>query len=75
MIEAALKRNQHFVNAGIARFIEADFESIKFEEERFDKILAMRVRLFFDKPEEAKKLAKPWLAPGGKIFVQYDEPK
>jgi hypothetical protein len=34
----------------------------------------MRVRLFHDEPERARQLASRWLAPGGRLFVQYDEP-
>lgn len=43
-------------------------------DERFDKVLAMRVRLFHDEPDLARQLAERWLAPRGKLFVQYDEP-
>jgi ubiquinone/menaquinone biosynthesis C-methylase UbiE len=74
MVDAAAKRNQQFVEAGVARFLESEFESLDLGDMKFDKVLAMRVRLFHDKPHEAKKLAKRWLAPKGKLFVQYDEP-
>jgi protein-L-isoaspartate O-methyltransferase len=32
-------------------------------------------RLFHEQPELAHALAKRWLAPRGKIFVEYDEPE
>lgn len=74
MVAAAAKRNQQFVEAGVARFLESELESLDLGDEKFDKVLAMRVRLFHDKPAEAKRLAKRWLATNGKLFVQYDEP-
>lgn len=74
MIAAATKRNAAFVQAGVAKFVAGDLESVDLGAERFDKIFAMRVRLFHTDPELARKLAKRWLAPGGKLFVQYDEP-
>jgi ubiquinone/menaquinone biosynthesis C-methylase UbiE len=75
MIAAAAKRNEAFVRAGVARFEVATLEALDLGEERFDKVLAMRVRLFHDQPEEARRLARRWLAPKGKLFVQYDEPQ
>ncbi|WEF34376.1 class I SAM-dependent methyltransferase [Pseudoduganella chitinolytica] len=74
MVAAATKRNAAFVSAGLATFVVATLESYDPGQARFDKVLAMRVRLFHDRPEEAGRLAERWLAPGGKLFVQYDEP-
>lgn len=74
MIDMAAKRNEGFVQAGLARFMWAEFESVDLGNEKFDKIFAMRVRLFHAEPERSQALAQRWLAPQGKIFVQYDEP-
>lgn len=74
MIEAAARRNAVFVQAGVARFMLGSLESLDPGTERFDKVFAMRVRLFVDDPERAHALARRWLAPGGRIFVEYDEP-
>lgn len=74
MIAAAAKRNDAFVKAGIARFLPGDFATLDLGEARFDKVFAMRVRLFKDRPEAARALAERWLAPGGRLFVEYDEP-
>jgi ubiquinone/menaquinone biosynthesis C-methylase UbiE len=74
MVRAAETRNQGYVRSGTAKFVTSAFESLNLGEERFDKVFAMRVRLFFAEPEKAQRLAKRWLAPGGRIFVQYDEP-
>jgi SAM-dependent methyltransferase len=43
MVEAAAKRNEAFVKAGLAQFIMADLESADLGERMFDKVLAMRV--------------------------------
>lgn len=74
MIDAATRRNEAFVRAGRASFVLGTLESLDLGKQRFDKILAMRVRLFKDDPERARALAERWLAPRGKLFVQYDEP-
>lgn len=74
MVAAAAKRNAAFVSAGMAEFVEASMESYDPERTRFDKVLAMRVRLFHEQPAEARRLAESWLAPHGQLFVEYDEP-
>ena len=74
MVAAAAKRNAAFVGTGVAEFAVATLESLDLGNERFDKVLAMRVRLFHDQPVEARRLAERWLRPGGKLFVEYDEP-
>lgn len=74
MVDMATRRNQPFVGAGLATFMQSELESLDLGDKKFDKVLAMRVRLFHEHPEQARKLAKRWLAPRGKMFVQYDEP-
>jgi ubiquinone/menaquinone biosynthesis C-methylase UbiE len=74
MVDAAAKRNQVAVGAGIATFLQGELETLDLGGEKFDKVLAMRVRLFHDDPARARALAQRWLAPGGRLFVQYDEP-
>jgi len=74
MIDAALTRNAAFVGAGRAAFVEGTLESLDLGEQRFDKVFAMRVRPFEDAPEQARALAERWLAPGGRLFVEYDAP-
>jgi hypothetical protein len=50
-------------------------QTIDLGDRLFNKIFAQRVRLFHEQPERAHALAKRWLAPRGKIFVEYDEPE
>src|SRR5687767_13422416 len=74
MIEAASRRNAVHIQAGRAEFICADFENLDLGSRRFDKIFAVRVGLFWREPERARGIAERWLAPGGELFVEYDEP-
>lgn len=74
MIEAAAKRNADSVRAGHAGFLVGELESVDLGARRFDKVFAMRVRLFEDEPERARALVDRWLAPGGQLFVEYDAP-
>lgn len=75
MIDAAMRRNAQFVGAGKAQFLLGDVRTIDLGDRLFDKIFAQRVRLFHDEPELAQALLKRWLAPRGKVFVEYDEPE
>lgn len=75
MIDAAAKRNAAFVEAGLASFVLGSLETVELGAQRFDKIFAMRVRLFKDDPARARARTERWLAPGGKLFVEYDEPE
>ena len=74
MIQAATRRNEAYVGAGRAEFLVADLEDLDLGERRFDKIFAVRVGLFHHAPERARGLAEGWLAPGGELFVFYDQP-
>lgn len=74
MIQAAERRNAAYIEAGRAEFLVADLEDMDLGERRFDKIFAVRVGLFYRKPERARGLAERWLAPGGELFVFYDRP-
>jgi ubiquinone/menaquinone biosynthesis C-methylase UbiE len=74
MIAAAARRNEVHVQSGKARFLVATLEAADLGDARFDKVFAMRVRLFHDAPEEAERLARRWLAPKGRLFAEYDEP-
>jgi len=74
MIDAASRRNDVYVEAGRAEFLCSDFETLDLGSRRFDKIFAVRVGLFWREPERARALAERWLAPGGELFVEYDEP-
>ena len=74
MIEAATRRNAAYIEAGRAEFLIADLEDLDLGDRRFDKIFAVRVGLFHREPERARGIARRWLAPGGAIFVVFDQP-
>ncbi|CAA9455685.1 MAG: hypothetical protein AVDCRST_MAG02-1581 [uncultured Rubrobacteraceae bacterium] len=74
MIRAATRRNAAYVEAGRAEFLVATLEDLDLGGRRFDKIFAVRVGLFHRDPERARGLAERWLAPGGELFVFYDQP-
>jgi ubiquinone/menaquinone biosynthesis C-methylase UbiE len=74
MIAAATRRNERFVAAGRAEFLIGELERLELGGRRFDKVLAVRVRLFHTDPERARELIAPWLAPGGRLLPVYDGP-
>ncbi len=74
MVAAARKRNALFVAAGTAEFIVAPLEEVDLGDRAFDKVLAVRVRLFHLDPERARALVGPWLAPGAVVRSVYDGP-
>jgi ubiquinone/menaquinone biosynthesis C-methylase UbiE len=75
MIDAATRRNASHVEAGKAEFVVADFEDVDLGDRRFEKILAVRVGLFYREPERAQRIAARWLAPGGAVFAVFDPPR
>jgi ubiquinone/menaquinone biosynthesis C-methylase UbiE len=74
MIQAATRRNAAYVEAGRAEFLTADLADLDLGDRRFDKVFAVRVGLFHREPERARGIVERWLAPGGSVFVFFDEP-
>ena len=74
MIQAAARRNATHVEAGRAEFLVAHLESLDLKDRRFDKNFAARVGLFHREPERARGMVERWLAPGGELFVFFDQP-
>jgi ubiquinone/menaquinone biosynthesis C-methylase UbiE len=74
MIRAAQARNHAFVAQGRAEFLVGALETVDLGDRRFNVALAMRVRLFHTDPARAEALVRRWLAPQGRLFVQYDAP-
>ena len=75
MIEAATRRNARYIEAGKAEFLVATLEDLDLGERRFDRIFAVRVGLFHRDPERARRIAERWLAPGGRVYAFFDEPR
>lgn len=74
MIRAAARRNKAHVEAGRAEFLVARLEDLDLGDRLFDKIFAVRVGLFDREPERARGMVERWLAPGGELFVFFDQP-
>jgi ubiquinone/menaquinone biosynthesis C-methylase UbiE len=74
MIQAATRRNAAYIEAGRAEFLVASLEDLDLGDRRFDKIFAARVGLFHRHPERARSIVERWLAPGGAVFVFFDQP-
>lgn len=76
LIDAATLRNRRFIDAGIAEFHVADALSFDPGRRCFDKILAVRVALFYRDAAAAQARAhiQRWLKRGGKMVLVYDEP-
>ena len=74
MIQAASRRNAAYVEAGRAEFLVSTLEELDLGDRRFDKIFAVRVGLFDRDPERARGIVERWLAPGGAVFVFFDQP-
>jgi ubiquinone/menaquinone biosynthesis C-methylase UbiE len=75
MIQTATRRYAAHVETGRAEFLVADLEDLDLGDRRFDKIFAVRVGLFHREPERARGIVERWLAPGGELFVFFDQPK
>ena len=75
MIEAAARRNAAYAEEGVAEFLVMRLEELDLGNRRFDKVFAVRVRLFHNEPERARRLVEPWLAPGGELRAFYDGPQ
>ncbi len=74
MIQAATRRNARYIEAGRAEFLVATLEDLDLGDRCFDKIFAVRVGLFHRDPERARGTVERWLAPGGSLFVFFDQP-
>lgn len=74
MIAAAIRRNQENLRSGKVEFHVADLLEFEPDQQKFDKIFAVRVGLFHREPVLAHSIVEKWLAPRGKLFVVFDEP-
>jgi ubiquinone/menaquinone biosynthesis C-methylase UbiE len=75
MIAAASRRNARYVDDGTAEFLIRRLEDLDLGERRFDKVFAVRVRLFQSSLDRARSLVEPWVAPDGEVRSFFDEPR
>ncbi len=74
MIEAAIRRNAPYIEAGKAEFFVSALEDLDLGDRRFDKIFAVRVGLFHRDPDRARAIVERWLSAGGAVFAFVDSP-
>jgi cyclopropane fatty-acyl-phospholipid synthase-like methyltransferase len=75
MVAAAERKNAAYCEKRQARFVCEFFENFEPGSERFDVILAIRVRAFRTNADAARQRVVPWLTRGGRLVVIYDEPR
>lgn len=74
-VERSLARNRDHVASGRAEIREAALEELEAGEERFDKILAVNVNLFWTRsPGRELELLRTLLRPGGALYLVYEPP-
>lgn len=74
MIDTATKRNQNFVDTGKAHLRCMTLEGGDFGDRRFNKIFAIRVNFFIQKPTEQLAKLKELLLPDGTLYLIIDPP-
>ncbi|MFG3703417.1 SAM-dependent methyltransferase [Micromonospora sp. NPDC047670] len=74
-LRAAAQRNAAEVAAGRAEFRHADLSTLESSGERYDRILAVNVNLFWTRPPTAEfRHLAGLLAPGGALHLVYEPP-
>lgn len=73
-IRAAFKRNRNHVTSGKARFRTVAIADADFGDERFDKIFAVNVNVFWIRPARELEAVRRLLSPGGTLFLFYQPP-
>ena len=74
MIQAARKRNTDCIAAGKADFQLAPLSQVDVGEVRFDKIFAVNVNVFWQKPETELTVIKNLLKPDGRAYFFFQPP-
>ncbi len=72
-IGAAEERNREHVEAGRVRVIHAALADLE-TEERFEKVFAINVNLFWLRPAAELEVVGRLLAPDGKLYLFYEPP-
>jgi SAM-dependent methyltransferase len=74
MIAAATKRNSDYVASGKASFEAVALEEADLGFDRFDKVFAVHVAVFWTKAAETLGSVRSALAPGGALFLFHQAP-
>jgi ubiquinone/menaquinone biosynthesis C-methylase UbiE len=74
MIRMAGKRNERFINKGVASFINQNFATIDLPQKAFDKLVAFNVSSFIKDGAKELELAQSFLKPKGFLFLFFQHP-
>jgi ubiquinone/menaquinone biosynthesis C-methylase UbiE len=69
MIDMATRRNREHVDSGRAVFQAVPLEQADLGDERFDKVFASHVALFWRQPAKALPIVRRLLAPRGALYL------
>ncbi len=69
MADMARKRNAQHVASGKAAVLAVDLDEADFGEERFNKIFASHVNVFWQRPEEVLAIVRRLLTAGGTLYL------
>lgn len=72
-IHRAEANNQECVNSGKAQFYNTTLADLQLDE-RFDKIFAINVNVFWTGPERELAALQPLMDKGGRLYLFYDPP-
>jgi cyclopropane fatty-acyl-phospholipid synthase-like methyltransferase len=73
-IDLAIRNNAESISAGRATFHKLPLADAAFEPERFDKIFAINVNVFWIEPKRELSTVRRLLAPGGALYLFYEPP-
>jgi SAM-dependent methyltransferase len=74
MVEQAKQRNREHSASGKAVFQAASLDRADFGDDRFDKVFAFNVSLFWKRPEPALATVKKLLEPSGALYLFHQPP-
>lgn len=74
MVAAATKRNAHHIASGKAIIRQAELSAADFKGRLFDKIVAVRVNVFWMDPARELAAVRRLLEPSGLLYLFFDPP-
>ncbi len=73
MLSIAQKRNKKNIKNRKVRLIEADFDQIPLEKEKYTKVCSVNTLYFWKNPENTAKKIVEILKPKGKLFLSFED--
>jgi protein-L-isoaspartate O-methyltransferase len=74
MIAAARRRNQNYIREGKATFVTMALADMTFGSQRFDKVFAINVNLFWRDAARELAIIRSILAPRGRLHLVFEPP-